>query len=927
MLLEKAVLRMRRTTAVLVVVLVLVGLSVPGTVRLPNAYIGELVTTILEERRPNLAYSLEALVGGLAIISEDLPRNASGLAYTVMSVGERMLGAPLEEAAMQSQLVSPCGNLTIITPALELVYINAEPIIDIEDWNESSTPLLTLLSGLLREKPGAFLLPLVIDENGSRRLIVLAAGSDRLPLVVGSPEALKCIGVDPTPLLQAAREGDGILTAIIPADYPWIVERAQGPIELIPQDIPYYSGLRDHIGMSVQASMGAMMASGELDVQQGPVPEVTPAPGGGVAVAELPVMAESGSGVALYTLPSELSDLDGVLGGMNQDELVAEAVARLGLPAEAFLFGKRQPINSSMSLIDSLESVSRQLLLLPSLELANYTSSGGADDTIRGVLGEYSPTVPDPRSSLSLAYVKVLNYEPARAASMSINEISGEMSNFSLTAAEKIANATPPECSVLVTPSSEPGRLSGKICQGLTLSTVSNVLPVLIDARREIMTNAITMVAMVSLTPLILLMGWTMVGESIRLIIGYMRRWAAAASARGATLYHVGRPLLVIALAGGLAAGLLGLVLAGAVIDGVYSGLGVLQGVRAVLRDPVAVLLGAALVPAVVVASSYSALRALRSVRPIEAVRPVESIRMALAERRAKLQSFLAFLTAIAILLGVARPDIEAILESASGPAAALVYFIAIIGFLFAPFSPLLVVYLASPLVAGSGVIQRAGDRLASLIAGKLLLGRFGEASGSRIRSLMLGLIGSAVLGYAIVVGAALASVPLSGDLALWMRDNAGFGGGVETYASALSASGLLRFLSLLAGAVTAVLVYGSVASVFEVMQRQVAVLQARGAPRRAILGYVYTGFLPSIVTIIVGGLVVGMLFIVAMDAVVGITLIDMWGKPTPHLVPGLDRIAGLLILVPTLLVLLIPLLVAWRATGVRSLASILRGG
>ncbi len=439
-------------------------------------------------------------------------------------------------------------------------------------------------------------------------------------------------------------------------------------------------------------------------------------------------------------------------------------------------------------------------------------------------------------------------------------------------------------------------------------------------------------VALISLIPSVLLLGWVMTGEGLEIIIGVLRRWVAVASARGASQSHMVRDLTILLIILGLISSLIGLVIAGVIVDGYFQDLGAVRGVKAILSDKVATIS----TPTLVVITSYLVARfrakALREVQPVEAVRVQLSIKRAFPSRVGRAGVLLIALSLISLTLGILRPSPEEMSRLTSSGTLELIIIIVAIGILFTPFTPLIMLYESSKLTAYSGVIKRAGVWLAKKAA-RGALGGLAWSSGSRLYDAFTSSLRAGVLGLGMITGLALSASGILHSIIPWLQDKiiveAAFGRTpyslLLTAADAYGLASILIFSAVVALVVTSLILYSSISALFSLIRREVVIMRARGASRRDALKYVYLSFLPSIVVVIVGGVLVGLILLLSLDSAVGVSLIDMWSEPTPHLVPSPDPLSIGIVSVSIGVVLLVPALASFKVVGRGDLARLLR--
>ncbi len=470
----------------------------------------------------------------------------------------------------------------------------------------------------------------------------------------------------------------------------------------------------------------------------------------------------------------------------------------------------------------------------------------------------------------------------------------------------------------------------GEYAYGIWLRLENDKLYQLVSLRSQTW-DPIGAMSLASLIPIVLMVGYFTLGESLETIFATSRKWLATSVARGAYLkkFITRLKLLFVILAVIIA--IIGVGLSGVFISLTISpGYSLLYLVKSLYSSYLTLAPTLLLVPLVMFISARGKLSRLETLSPLESQRPVESVaKHAKSRRRTVGALFLIIIVAISLVLGLTRPDVEHMFDELAdrfgGAGVAIFAMIIFSGIMISPFSPLIVLYYSITLMSNNDKLFDYIDRLAARLIGRSPHGELSVKSSWRLKELLRGPTRTAIVSLSVVFGTLFARGGLLHYLYPWLN---------ETRLDASLISGLFsatRVLLLVGiiGAATLVLIYPIVLSrTFDYIKGHVAIMRARGGDKKTIITYVYGSFLPSIIFLVLASLLGGLMFVVSMDSVIGIAFIDYWENENyniPHLLPWSDIEQIFLLLGIIAFLFLLPVFLAYRVAAVRDLAKYLR--
>ncbi len=269
-------------------------------------------------------------------------------------------------------------------------------------------------------------------------------------------------------------------------------------------------------------------------------------------------------------------------------------------------------------------------------------------------------------------------------------------------------------------------------------------------------------------------------------------------------------------------------------------------------------LLAAAAAAGAALGVGYTMVRARRLVGEVEAweaVRRRESIVREYARPRPSRRDLLLLgASLIALAIGL-YGDLEAIMEAAAnygGAIAALVVTTVMIGFVFAPFAPVVLARTAADAASGSARLHSLAARASARLAGRLAwaAARSAERLAARLKA--------SVAAPALALGAALGAAVAGETLAYYSREAAlkpfsvdavGFAAGLEAAASSLAAAAWLAAAAGVAASLVA-----SHAAV-RIIEAESVIARARGASASEASRLAAATVAPALVHAVAAGL------------------------------------------------------------------------
>jgi predicted lysophospholipase L1 biosynthesis ABC-type transport system permease subunit len=324
-------------------------------------------------------------------------------------------------------------------------------------------------------------------------------------------------------------------------------------------------------------------------------------------------------------------------------------------------------------------------------------------------------------------------------------------------------------------------------------------------------------------------------------------------------------------------------------------------------------------------------LRELRKIEPIEAVRPAETLRRAFKVRIGKASYVVIVLAALAFLVGFLRPTESMInsVEERLGTIAVVIFSILLgVGVFVSPLTPLISLYEGSKILAASNWLDRFARAIVRL-ASSNGISMLGEASGERIKSALLSFIRAGILGVGLSFGTLMATYGFDSVLRPWLLSSPSTTGSTSMSATLSSIDNNIQifyFIAIVSAIATGLIVLSSVATLFNAIKRQVAVMRARGARGSDVLRYVYSSFLHTLTIILLGGFILSLVIFYSIDTVVSVSFIDKWSEGgVPHLIPGFT-LHGLIIGSSLVLfIILSPLIVSLKIMREKDIGKLLR--
>ena len=438
--------------------------------------------------------------------------------------------------------------------------------------------------------------------------------------------------------------------------------------------------------------------------------------------------------------------------------------------------------------------------------------------------------------------------------------------------------------------------------------------------------------SLVSLVPVVILLGYTIASEALSLIIVTSRRWLAVSLTRGAYLKKFFTRLKVMLTGLGVTIAILGIALSGLLsmkILGIRTD--ILSYITSQYKSLIVLLPTILLVPFVTYMASRNSLKQIEDLSPLEAVRPIESVEKAATSRRRAVGSLLIIIfTIISLTLGITRPNVDDLFDqlasSFGGAGVALLGMLLFGGIMISPFVPLIVIYYVTNYLTNTDCLFRAVDRFIGWLFVKKQVGSLAINSSYRIRELLKSPMRSSIISLSILIGAFTAQASMIRILYPWLENNSS--GDPLAVSGIFSASNILLAVGLV-GAVSLVAIYPAVmARTFDYIKGHIAILRVRGADKKSLINYVYISFLPSLLVLLISSVLTGLLFLVSMDSALGIAFIDSWNKEDfsmPHLLPYLQYWQLALVLSMVLFIFLLPAFLAFRVARVKDLARYLK--
>ncbi|MCE4610339.1 MAG: hypothetical protein F7C36_08185 [Desulfurococcales archaeon] len=466
---------------------------------------------------------------------------------------------------------------------------------------------------------------------------------------------------------------------------------------------------------------------------------------------------------------------------------------------------------------------------------------------------------------------------------------------------------------------------------GILFSLSSDRIYNLINLRMQSW-DPIGAMSLVSLIPIVLLIGYTTSGEALSLIIATSRRWLAVSLSRGAYLKKFLSKLKILLVLIGIGIAILGIAIS-SIISVNILGLSVdlTTFIESQYKSFLILLPTVLLVPLVTYAATRNSLKQVENLSPLEAIRPVESIEKATTSRRKTVGSLIILLfTLISLTLGITRPNVEDLFDQLAsrfgGAGVAVLGMILFGGIMIAPFVPLIVVYYSTKYLSEEDHLFNAIDKLVSKIFARSSSGSLAVYSSYRIRDLLKSPMRSSVISLSIMLGTLLSEAAMIKIIYPWITEyNTG---NPLAVSGILSASNILIAVGLV-GVAALIAVYPAVMTrTFDYIKGHVAILRVRGADKRTLISYVYISFLPSLIALLVSSLITALVFLVSMDSALGVAFLDSWTDPDfnmPHLYPYLFDWQIFLTLGVVLFVLILPAILAYRVATVRDLARYLK--
>ncbi len=452
-------------------------------------------------------------------------------------------------------------------------------------------------------------------------------------------------------------------------------------------------------------------------------------------------------------------------------------------------------------------------------------------------------------------------------------------------------------------------------------------------------TSGLLFLGLITLVLLVLLATGSIARESLSILVLSARRWLAVIASRGGDLRRASNTLMTVILAIAVAATGVGILLTlllyrastGAALESIVS------SSIANWKIDAATL---AIILVFVFLASKGRINEMRSVSPEEAYRPLLSLQRSTSRRRARLASLLfvfALFPIVFAALNTTPDELMNKLQSTAGPLGSVIGVIFImVSFIFFPFAPAILLYKIGQYLSATG--NPLYKLVARIIEGvqRSSVSRLGASSSKRIGVLLQSPLGAGVLGLSSLLGLLMAASGVARAYGLGTQSFKlllvnGFLN-INDVAGIPGMTTVFRLAAPLLGLAFAAIYTSAILRVFDSIRREIVVMRARGASIGDTLRFVYSSFLPVILTTIVAGFAAAAALVVGMDAafrivfimnVYDITLLK--AVSIPHVLPILDAPSAAATAIVIAYMLLLPAILTYVSVHVGNLASKLR--